>query len=239
MEEAKRILVCGLNGAGKSTFGRALAAELGIAFFDIEDFYFPGREEGAPYVSSLSREEVTARLLTALRDCGAFVLASVTADYGGEAEACLDLAVFLHVPDELRARRVRDRSYAKFGARMLPGGDLYEQEEGFFAMTANRTEERVTAWLERTGIPVVHLDGTQPAEENVRRFLAGEAKQSLEYKGFVGSVEYSASDGCYYGKVLGVRALISYEGMNTEELEKDFRRAVEDYLALCEAESRA
>ena len=169
----KRILVCGLNGAGKSTFGRALAAELGVAFFDIEDFYFPGRAAGAPYAASLSREEVSARLLASLRANDAFVLASVTADYGGEAETCLDLAVFLHVPDIIRARRVRDRSYAKFGARMLPGGDLYAQEERFFAMAEQRTEEKVTGWLRRSALPVVHLDGTQPVEENIRRFLAG------------------------------------------------------------------
>ena len=166
----KRIIVCGLNGAGKSTFGRALAKELDCAFFDIEDFYFPDRREGDAYVSSIPREEVSSRLLAALKESSAFVLASVTADYGGAAEACFDLAVFLHVPDEVRMQRVRTRSFSKFGARMLPGGDLYEQEERFFSLVINRTEERVSSWLERTGIPVVHLDGTLPVEENLRRF---------------------------------------------------------------------
>ena len=166
----KRIVVCGLNGAGKSTFGRALAAELGCPFFDIEDFYFPDRKADEPYIASLPREEVSARLLDALNGCDAFVLASVTADYGAGAEACLDRAVFLHVPDEVRMQRVRERSDARFGARMLSGGDLYAQEEQFFAMVKKRSEERVSSWLERTGIPVVHLDGTLPVEENLRRF---------------------------------------------------------------------
>jgi len=83
MAEAKRIIVCGLNGAGKSTFGRALAAELGCTFFDIEDFYFPERRASEPYAASLPREEVAERLAAALRANSAFVLASVTADYGG------------------------------------------------------------------------------------------------------------------------------------------------------------
>ena len=34
----------------------------------------------------------------------------------------------------------------------------------------------------------------------------------LQYKGFVGSIEYSDEDSIFYGKVLGVRSLISYEG---------------------------
>ncbi len=29
---------------------------------------------------------------------------------------------------------------------------------------------------------------------------------TMEYKGYIGSVEFSAEDACFFGKVLGVRA---------------------------------
>ena len=61
---------------------------------------------------------------------------------------------------------------------------------------------------------------------------------TMEYKGYVGSVEFSEEDGLFYGKVMGIRALISYEGVTAKELVADFHGAVEDYLALCEAENR-
>ena len=61
---------------------------------------------------------------------------------------------------------------------------------------------------------------------------------TMEYKGYVGSVEFSESDGLFYGKVMGIRALISYEGTNAHELIEDFHGAVEDYLALCEADGK-
>lgn len=61
---------------------------------------------------------------------------------------------------------------------------------------------------------------------------------TMEYKGYVGSVEFSEKDGVFYGKVMGIRALISYEGTNAKELIEDFHGAVEDYLALCEAEGK-
>ena len=61
---------------------------------------------------------------------------------------------------------------------------------------------------------------------------------TMEYKGYVGSVEFSEEDGLFYGKVLGIRALISYEGTTAHELDDDFHGAVEDYLALCEAEGK-
>lgn len=60
---------------------------------------------------------------------------------------------------------------------------------------------------------------------------------TIEYKDYVGSVEFSEEDGLFYGKVLGIRAMISYEGTTAKELIDDFHGAVDDYLALCEAEN--
>lgn len=59
---------------------------------------------------------------------------------------------------------------------------------------------------------------------------------TMEYKGYVGSVEFSEADALFFGKVLGIRALISYEGSTAAELVGDFHDAVDDYLALCAAE---
>lgn len=59
---------------------------------------------------------------------------------------------------------------------------------------------------------------------------------TIEYKGYVGSVEFLEADGVFFGKVMGIRSLISYEGENAKELIADFHGAVDDYLAMCEAE---
>ena len=54
----------------------------------------------------------------------------------------------------------------------------------------------------------------------------------LEYKGYTGSIEYSPEDDLLYGKVLGIRGLISFEGETGKLLEEDFREAIDSYLAL-------
>ena len=61
---------------------------------------------------------------------------------------------------------------------------------------------------------------------------------TMEYKGYVGTVEFSEEDSLFYGKVMGIRALISYEGTNAKDLVEDFHGAVDDYLAQCEAENK-
>lgn len=59
---------------------------------------------------------------------------------------------------------------------------------------------------------------------------------TIEYKGYIGSIEFSEEDARFFGKVLGIRALISYEGEDAHSLIEDFHGAVDDYLAFCEAE---
>ena len=34
---------------------------------------------------------------------------------------------------------------------------------------------------------------------------------TIEYKGYIGSVEFSEEDGVLFGKVMGIRALVYYE----------------------------
>ena len=63
-------------------------------------------------------------------------------------------------------------------------------------------------------------------------------KNLIEYKDYVGSVEFSQEDELFYGKIQGIRALISYEGTNSAELIKDFHAAVDDYLELCQKEGK-
>ncbi|MGX8705402.1 MAG: type II toxin-antitoxin system HicB family antitoxin [bacterium] len=62
---------------------------------------------------------------------------------------------------------------------------------------------------------------------------------TMTYRGYIGSVEFSEGDCVFFGKVQGIRSLISYEGTTAEELVNDFHGAVDDYLALCEAEGTA
>lgn len=61
---------------------------------------------------------------------------------------------------------------------------------------------------------------------------------TIQYKGYIGSVEFSEEDSIFYGKVMGIRSLISYEGESARELLADFHGAVDDYLESCKAEGK-
>ena len=45
---------------------------------------------------------------------------------------------------------------------------------------------------------------------------------TMKYKDYIGSVEFSEEDGIFFGKVMGIRALISYEGEDAVSLLSSF-----------------
>ena len=62
--------------------------------------------------------------------------------------------------------------------------------------------------------------------------------QTMEYKGYNGSVLYSAEDKLLHGRIIGIRDMVSYEGSDVHTLEENFRSAVNEYLQFCKAEGK-
>ena len=169
------ILICGLNGTGKSTLGRILADRLGYEFIDNEDLFFPKTDPSYAFSSPRSKEEVIRFLEEKISENSRFIFAAVKGDYGDKLIAALDHIILIEVPKQIRSQRVRDRSYQKFGDRILPGGDLYDKESNWFSLTDNRPETYVAEWLEMVDCPVIRIDGTLPVEQNVD-YLVSEIK---------------------------------------------------------------
>ena len=126
------ILICGLNGTGKSTLGRMLANRISYEFIDNEDLFFPKADPTYAFSSPRSMEEVVRLLEEKIENNSRFVFAAVKGNYGDKLIAALDHIVLIDVPKQIRSQRVRERSFSKFGERILPGGDLYDQETAWF-----------------------------------------------------------------------------------------------------------
>lgn len=62
--------------------------------------------------------------------------------------------------------------------------------------------------------------------------------QFVEYKGYIGSIEYDPKDNIHYGKLLDIDDLVNYHANNIIDLEKHYHEAVDDYIDLKEQIAR-
>lgn len=58
------------------------------------------------------------------------------------------------------------------------------------------------------------------------------------YKGYEAVVDFDDDDGLFYGEVLNLRDVVTFQGTTVEELRQAFRDSVEDYLEFCAAEGK-
>ncbi len=159
------ICICGLNGSGKTALSSALAKELNFKHMDIENYYFSPTD--TTYSSQKSREEVENLLLDDMQHNSCFVFSAVNGNISKEVNKFYDVVIYLDVPLDIRMARIRQRALDKFGNRILPSGDMYEQEEKFFESAAKKSPEKIKSWLKTINCKIFHLDGTKPIDENI------------------------------------------------------------------------
>ncbi|RZL05572.1 MAG: type II toxin-antitoxin system HicB family antitoxin [Pedobacter sp.] len=58
-------------------------------------------------------------------------------------------------------------------------------------------------------------------------------KNYFEYKDYIGTVEFSAEDRIFFGRIQGINDLVTFEGASVKELESAFKASVDEYLELC------
>jgi predicted HicB family RNase H-like nuclease len=55
----------------------------------------------------------------------------------------------------------------------------------------------------------------------------------MEYKGYLGKVEFDDEANIFHGEIINLRDVITFEGESVKELKKAFHESVEDYLDFC------
>jgi predicted HicB family RNase H-like nuclease len=61
----------------------------------------------------------------------------------------------------------------------------------------------------------------------------------MEYKGYIGKVEFDDEAATLHGEVINTRDVITFQGESVAELKKAFEDSVDDYLAFCEQRGEA
>jgi adenylate kinase family enzyme len=173
-----RIHILGASGSGTSTLGSALARRLCVPHADSDRLYW--LPTNPPYTTPRPPEDRQDLLLRTLPVDGKWVFSGAATKWAAPLEPHYDLVVFLLLDPAVRMDRLRRREAARFGTRILPGGDMEASNAAFIAWaeaydTAGSLRRGLVtheAWLADQPAPVLRLDSVNPVEDLVAAVLA-------------------------------------------------------------------
>ena len=58
----------------------------------------------------------------------------------------------------------------------------------------------------------------------------------MEYKGYMGAVEYDAQAKIFHGDIINTRDVITFQGTTVKEIERAFKDSIDDYISWCTEE---
>ena len=61
---------------------------------------------------------------------------------------------------------------------------------------------------------------------------------SLKCQNYTATIRYSSDDEVFFGTVIGINDLVSFEGTSVTELKEAFKDAIDDYLETCKSMNR-
>jgi len=163
-----RIHVTGASGAGTTTLGRDLAAQLGCEHFDSDDYFWMPTEP--PYRTKRDPAERDERLLADLRRAQSCVETGSILSWSGEIKALFDAAIFLWITPEVRLERLRTRELRRLGRI----DDTFMEWAATYDRPGNReTRSQVLheEWLAGLDCPVLNLEGDLSKEDRLARSL--------------------------------------------------------------------
>ncbi len=62
---------------------------------------------------------------------------------------------------------------------------------------------------------------------------ATECGNLMQYKGFIGRIEFDDEAGIFHGEVINLRDVITFRGESVQQLRQALQDSVEDYLEFC------
>jgi adenylate kinase family enzyme len=173
----RRILITGAAGSGKTTLGRALAERLGVAHFDTDDFMWESSD--LPFTSRRDPVARDTMFRQATAGIPRWVLSGTLIRWGDAFMPLFQLVVFLYLPAKLRLERLERRERERYGAKIEPGGPLYQSHQEFMRLARGYESGEAPVnnlandrnWLSRVPCPVIEIDGAPALAESLATIL--------------------------------------------------------------------
>ncbi|MGA2142248.1 MAG: AAA family ATPase [Brevinematales bacterium] len=164
MIKLKHIHIFGASGSGTTTLGIAISVETRIPLFDIDEYFW--EETDPPFLEKRTCEERIRLMRQDLSKNNSWIISGSMMDWGDLFLPELDLAVYLHMPQETRIERLIKREKERFGSRIDPGNDMHQSHIDFMDWAGKydnggmevRSKFKHSEWMKKLSCKIIKIE---------------------------------------------------------------------------------
>ena len=174
------IHIFGASGSGTTTLGKRISSELGYFHMDTDDYFWMPTDP--KFTAKRPAEERIELMKNDMSKADNVVISGSLVDWGDVLIPYFTLAVRIEMDPAIRLERLKRREKDRFGSRIEPGGDMYEQHSAFMKWAETydsgglhmRSRAKHDEWQKLLKCEILLLDGSDTLEnhlENIKKHL--------------------------------------------------------------------
>ena len=159
----QKIHIFGASGSGTTTIAKNICERINYKHFDSDSYLWLSTEK--PFTVTRPKEEYLSLMGDDLNNNEQWILSGhVSFGFVDIYLPLYDLIVFVYVPVDIRIERIKKREYERYGKKILPGGDRYENYNEFIkyalsydTSSGGRSLIKHEKWLRGVNCPVLRI----------------------------------------------------------------------------------
>lgn len=166
------IHIFGASGSGTTTLGKKICEELGYKLIDTDDYFWMPTDP--KFTIKRPRKE---RIELITRDINIFenvVISGSLVDWGDVLIPYFTLAIRIEIEQGIRIARLVQREKERYGPRIAPDGDMYQQHLAFIEWAKSydtggmnmRSKAKHDEWQKLLSCELLYLDGIDTVADN-------------------------------------------------------------------------
>lgn len=170
-EKHRVIHIFGASGSGTSSLAKAICDKTGFYLMEVDNYFWMPTDP--PFTNRRSSIESAELMQKDIDNFKNVVIAGSATGWGDFLIPQTSLAIRLVVPRDIRIDRIKRREFERFGDRIYPGGDMYNQHQAFLEWTSKydeggleiRSKAQHDEWQRKLACDLLILDGTKAINE--------------------------------------------------------------------------